>query len=103
MKINTTMYLKYDAIRQLCIRNKYCTCATNEEYEPIIHESLDEELTPERALNIARRIYDLSNIQKLQERYGETKDEILVDICWEILNECARTQVELILDEEELQ
>lgn len=102
MKIETTRYLKYDAIRQLCIRNKYCTCATNEDYEPIIHESLDEELTPERALNIARRIYALSDIQKLQERYGESKEEVLVDICWGILNECARTHVDLIIDKEEL-
>lgn len=102
MKIETTRYLKHDAIRLLCIRNDYCTCATNEDYEPIIHESLDEELTPERALNIARRIYALSDIEMLSMRYGESKEEVLVDICWGILNECTRTQVDLIIEKEEL-
>lgn len=102
MKIETTMYLKHDAIRFLCIRNNYCTCATNKEYAPIISESLEEELTPERALNIARRIYALTDVEVLAERYGESKEEILVDICWEILNECARTQVDLIIEKEDL-
>lgn len=101
MKIETARFLKPDAIRQLCIRNDYCTCATNEEYAPIISESQEEELTPERALNIARRIYCLSDIEMLSMRYGESKEEIFVDICWGILNECARTQVNLIIEEDD--
>lgn len=87
--------LKYDAIRRMCIRNRYCTCATNEEYEPIIHESLDEELTLERALNIARRIYCLSDIEKIKRQTGQSNLEVLRDICWYIINECSTTYLEL--------
>ena len=87
--------LKYDAIRRMCIQNQYCTCATNEEYEPIIFESLDEELTLERALNIARRIYCLSDIEKIKRRTGQSSLEILHDICWYIINECSVTYLTL--------
>lgn len=92
--------LNYDAIRRMCIRNQYCTCATNEDYEPIIHESLDEELTLERTLNIARRIYCMSDIKALKQRTGRSSLEILHDICWYIINECSTTH--LTLKEEDL-
>lgn len=94
MKITTTRYMESSKVRSLCIKQEYCTDCDCEQYGNLLSRC-QSAVDDKDVLRIAEQIMAYSNTEKLMRQYGCTKTELLESICFNLINDCTYTTVEL--------
>lgn len=91
MKLIETRRIDTAKVRAMCIRNDYYTNGTNAEYEKMFQKcELNFDI-----LEIAQDIMEHCNKEKFLNTYGCTETEFLENICYNIVNDCCYTCVEI--------
>lgn len=94
MKIKTTRYMYGDKVRRMCSEQGYCTKCDNEQFESLI-KSCTGEVSDERVLHIAEKIFEYTDIENFMLSVGLSEAVIFEGICWQLFNRCTITNVEL--------
>lgn len=94
MKIKTTRYMTSEKVRTMCIKADYCTSCDNEQYSALLN-SCQTAVNDNDVLRIAQLIMKYSNTEKLMSEYSCNETELLESICFNLLNDCTYTTVEL--------
>ena len=95
MTIKTTRYITSDKVRALCIRNNYCTNCDCKQYGVLLN-SCKGVVTDADILRIGELIMHYSDVEKLMRESGCDELELLESICFNIINDCTYTTIELI-------
>ena len=94
MAIKTTRYLSCANVRAMCMAYGYCTRCDNKDYESLLIQS-QAPITDNDILKLAGQIRRHSDVEGLTRRYNCTATELLENICFHLINDCAYTIVEL--------
>ena len=94
MKIKTTRYMTSEKVRLMCIENEYCTDCDNEQYGNLL-SNCQSAVEDNDILRIAKQIMEYSNTDTLMNQYGCNENELLESICFNLINSCTYTTVEL--------
>lgn len=78
-------------VREMCIRENLYTCGTVEEYCQMF-QKCDLGF---RIIEIAQDILEHSNKERLINQSGNTKKEVLENICYSLINDCCYTCVDI--------
>ena len=95
MTIKTTRYISSDKVRALCIKQDYCTDCDCEQYG-ILLNGCQGVATDSDILRVAQMIMRYSDVERLTREYGCDELELLESICFDIINDCTYTTIELI-------
>ena len=94
MTIKTTRYMTSDKVRTLCIVRGYCTKSDVEEYVNLL-QTCQGAVSDDDVLRIAELIMSYSDVKKLACDNGRDETELLESICFNLINECAYSIIEL--------
>ena len=94
MKIKTTRYMTSEKVRALCIKQNYCTNCNNYQYGNLLG-MCQAAVNDNDVLRIAEQIMEYSDTETLMKQACCTKTELLTAICYNLLNDCTYTIVEL--------
>lgn len=94
MTIKTTRYMTSDKVRTLCIVRGYCTKSDVEEYVNLL-QTCQGAVSDDDVLRIAELIMSYSDVKKLACDNGCDETELLESICFNLINECTYTTIEL--------
>lgn len=89
MKLKETRTIDAGKVRAMCIRNDYYINGTNEQYSKMLDMCRDNK----PILEIAKDIFNHSNIRKALFETGCKELEILENICFQLINDCTYTIV----------
>lgn len=90
MKIVENRMFDLTKVRAMCIKYEYYTSGTNEEYIRMFQKcGLNYSV-----LDIAKDIFEHSNKEKIMYD-GDSEKEILESICFNLINECTYTLVNI--------
>lgn len=87
MVLKTIKFMRMSAVRQLCIKQNYCTCCNNTQYGDMLFKCEGAKEDNE-ILNIAKEIFDYSDTEQLMKEAGCSEKELLSAICFNLLNDC---------------
>ena len=83
-----------DKVRAMCIRHNYCTECDNEEYGNLL-DRCQTVVDDNDILRIAECIMQYTDTEKLMWEFGSDETELLESICFNLINDCTYTTVEL--------
>lgn len=90
MKLVETRKLEVGKVRVMCIRNNYYTFGTNEDYDKMFCKCENNNI-----LEIASDILEHSDKERLMHQSGCSEREVLENICFQLINDCCYTCVEI--------
>lgn len=94
MELRSHYQMNSEEVRQLCIKNNYCTNCNNQEYSNLLERCCchpdDNDI-----LQIATTILCYSDIPRLQYESGCTTTEILENIAFQLCNDCCYIIVDI--------
>ncbi len=93
MKLVETRIIDTGKVRNMCIENDYYTRGTNEQYCNMFSKCA----LSFSVMEIAVDIFQHSNMIRLEEIHGSIK-EALENICYQIINDCSYTLVDVEMD-----
>lgn len=91
MKLVETRRIDISKVRSMCIEYGYYTCGDVIEYEKMFQKcGLAFPI-----LEIAQDIMEHSNVDKFLQMYGNDEKDFLECICYNLINDCCYTCVEI--------
>lgn len=93
--LKETRKIDHLKVRSLCVKNNYYTCGTNEEYGKMFSHCKGK-MTIRKIENIAKDIFNHSDVETFKNRYGCSDEELIENIAFELINDCCYTTVETI-------
>lgn len=78
--------MEMSALRKLCIKNDWCTCCTNEQYDDLLNMTKVDNLTTEKLGLIAAAIQLVSD-EDTQDREITSIMYDLAEICYTVFEE----------------
>ena len=91
MYLQETRKIYTGKVRAMCIRNDYYTCGTNEDYDNMFCKCENNS----NVLEIAEDILQHSDKARLMYQSGCSEKEVLENICFQLINHCSFTCVEI--------
>lgn len=91
MKLVETRKIETGKVRAMCIKNDYYTYGTNEEYSKMFEMCNMNCDILEIATDILKHSYKIGFF----EQKGYTEKEVLENICYQLINDCSYTCVEI--------
>lgn len=81
--------VRWDEVRQLCIKENYYTRGNNAEYDYMLLTLCNDTETVDDVMKIAADIAEHSDTDKLIYTYGIDEEQIAGMIAEQIINECS--------------
>ena len=93
--LKETRMIDKTKVRNLCVKNGYYTCETNEEYDNMFSHC-EGKMTIRKIEYIAKDIFIHSDVEMFKNRCGCSDEELFENIAFELINDCCCTTIETI-------